>query len=88
MPDSEDSLVTVPRDYADIAKLTEPGITVTALVEFYEKRLMELFLLTPRQQGSIGGTIVSQRLTDLGMILCRNIETYRIDLETAKQKKS
>lgn len=68
-----------------LAKKT--GFGVTALIDLYDKRLTELFLITPRQHGDGSGIYTANgRLTDLGMSLCRNIDTYHIDLEaTAKR---
>ncbi len=63
------------------------GFTATALIDLYEKRLTELFLLSPRQHGDQSGIISTNgRLTDLGVKLCNNIETYRIDLESAMRR--
>lgn len=63
------------------------GYSVTGLIDLYEKRLTELFLLSPRVWGDGSGiTNTMGRLTDLGLKLCNNIETYRIDLEAAQKQ--
>lgn len=69
-----------------LAKKT--GFTATALVDLYEKRLTDLFLLTPRTFGDGSGVnSTNGRLSDLGFALCGNIETYCIDLEAAAKRK-
>ncbi|HTU50039.1 MAG TPA: hypothetical protein VMF56_05555 [Acidobacteriaceae bacterium] len=61
------------------------GFMAQSLVDLHEKRLTELFLLTPRQYGDRSGISTQNgRLTDLGLRLCSNIETYHVDLETAQ----
>jgi hypothetical protein len=64
------------------------GYSVIGLIDLQEKRLTELFLLTPRVYDDRSGITNSMgRLTDLGWKLCNNIETYRIDLEAAHKPK-
>jgi hypothetical protein len=68
----------------------ESGFGVPEMVELYEKRLLEMLLLTPRFRVSGDGPgphtgIQSNngRLTVLGLKFCKNIETYQIDLKAA-----
>lgn len=62
------------------------GYLAIGLIDLYEKRLTELFLLTPRTLGDRSGiTNTMGRLTDLGSKLCSNIETYKIDLDAARR---
>jgi hypothetical protein len=64
------------------------GYLVTGLIDIQEKQLTEHFLLTPRTNADSSGITNSMgRLTDLGLKLCDNIETYRIDLESARRRK-
>ncbi len=63
------------------------GYSAIGLINLHEKRLTELFLLTPRTLSDRSGITNSMgRLTDLGLKLCNNIDTYRIDLEAARKK--
>ena len=68
------------------------GLVISELVERHEKRLTDSLLMTPRhrvagdtQQGyeASGINTVNNRLTSLGVRLCRNIELYKMDLEAA-----
>ena len=70
------------------------GLVIPELLKRHETRLTDLLLLTPRvktqgdmQLGYEGSGINSQnnRLTQLGIHFCRNIETYRIEIEEARR---
>ncbi|MGA3371649.1 MAG: hypothetical protein ABSC48_07795 [Terracidiphilus sp.] len=79
------------RDWAmQMAQLS--GLAIPELLERYEKRFIDLLLMTPRSK--VGGDIQlgydasgidtrNNRLTQLGVRFCRNIEIYKIDLEGA-----
>lgn len=65
------------------------GYTAISLISLHEKRLTELFLLSPRSYGDLSGIDnTNGRLTDLGLRLCANIETYEIDLDQARRSAS
>ena len=74
----------------NMAKMS--GLVISELVERHEKHLTDSLLLTPRsrvagdtQQGyeASGINAVNNRLTNLGVRFCRNIELYKIDLDAA-----
>jgi hypothetical protein len=76
------------RDYRGWAShlADKTGYTSTSLIDLHEKRLTDLFLLTPRSFGDLSGiTPGNGRLTDLGLKMCSNIDTYHIDLEAARR---
>jgi hypothetical protein len=68
------------------------GLQIPELVERYEKHLTDLLLMTPRVvPGNMeagyersGIDARNNRLSFLGVRLCRNIETYETDLGAAK----
>ena len=59
------------------------GNVPVALVDVYEKSLVNSMLLSRRQFQDDSGIIAhNARFTDLGLLLCKNIETYRTDIAT------
>jgi len=66
---------------------TESGLGSKSLVEFHEKRLGEMLLLTGRFLDD-GSKIRPEyaRLTGLGMQFCQNIEIYKIDLKATTEQ--
>lgn len=77
---------------AHVAK--ESGLGFQELSEFHEKRLIGFSLLTPRFRVTGDGPGIelgiqnrNNRLTQVGVRFCRNIQTYQMDLERAKRPK-
>jgi hypothetical protein len=65
------------------------GLGLLELVALYEKSLSELKLIQSRFDYVSGaGRRNAAVITALGQTLCNNIETYQIDLETAKRAKA
>jgi hypothetical protein len=58
------------------------GHNLSALVRHAEKVLVEAELLDPAVNFSVPG----HRLTDLGTTFCKNIETYRLELNRVKKQ--
>jgi hypothetical protein len=78
---------------AHIAK--ESGLGFQELLERHEKRLLDFSLLTPRFRVAGDGVgiesgiqIRDNRLTQVGVRFCQNIQTYTIDLGAAKKAKA
>lgn len=70
------------------------GLDIPELLERYEKRLIDLLLMTPRfrvagdaQTGyeESGFNRTNNRLTQLGIRLCQNIDRFKVDLVDAKK---
>lgn len=73
-----------------VAKLS--GLGYRELVERHEKRLIEMAMLTPRFRVTGDGPGIesgiqknNNRLTEAGVRFCQNIQTFRIDLQAAKE---
>jgi hypothetical protein len=71
------------------------GLEILELLERHEKHLTDMLLMSPRYQvtGDIQHGIASginsqnNRLSQLGFRFCKNIETYKIDLDDARKTK-
>ncbi|HEY1525522.1 MAG TPA: hypothetical protein VGH51_04725 [Candidatus Angelobacter sp.] len=60
------------------------GHNLTALVRHAEKILVDAELIDQANNYTVQG----HRLTDLGMTFCKNIKTYRVEIDRAKIKSS
>ena len=58
---------------------TTSGLAINGMVPMYEKRLVELLLMTPRTNAGNSILPMNARLTYLGTKLCTNIETYILE---------
>lgn len=84
---------TRPAWLANMTKVS--GLVIPELLERHEKRLTDMLLMTGRtavgadlQHGHLSGIDVrNNRLSQLGIRFCKNIETYKIDLASATDSK-